>query len=102
MLVADGRDDRHGTCGDRTHEPFVAEREQVFEASTAAGEHDDVDFGRGADIAQGVDHCGRGERPLHVRLCDDDPCGREPGGNRREDVAFRRGVVPGDEPDASR
>jgi hypothetical protein len=42
--VADRGDDRHRAGCDRAQEPLVAEREQVLEASTAAGEDDDVDL----------------------------------------------------------
>ena len=46
LLVTDRGDDRDRAGGDRAHEPFVAEREEVLEAPAAAGEDDDVDLGR--------------------------------------------------------
>src|SRR3954451_6022126 len=43
LFVSDGRHHRYRRGRDRADESLVAEREQVFEASAAAGEHDDVD-----------------------------------------------------------
>ena len=93
LLVADGRDDRHGAGGDRPHEALVGEREQVLEAAAAAREHDDVDSGSAQTAAERVDDRGGGARALHVRLGDEHVRRREARRDRRQHVALRGGVV---------
>ncbi len=70
LLVADRGDDRHRALGDRPHDAFVRERQQVLEAPAAAREHDHV----GAALAEVADR-GRDRRSraraLHVRLGDE-------------------------------
>ena len=100
--MADGRDDRHRAGGERADEPLVAEREEILEAAAAAGEDDDVDLGRVADLAERLGDRGGGARALDVGLGDEDPGGREARGDRGQHVSLRRGVVARDEPDASR
>ena len=100
--MADGGDDRHRARGDRADEPLVAEREQILEAAAAAREHDHVDAGLRAELAQRVDDALRGARALDVRLGDEHVRRREAGLDRRDHVALRGGVVAGDEPDPAR
>jgi hypothetical protein len=85
-----------------THEPLVAEWEQILEAAAAARQHDDVHLGRSGDFAQRFDHGVRGERALDEGLRDEDARGRKAGGDRCKDILLRRCVVTGDEPDAAR
>src|SRR4030095_4710959 len=73
--------------------------EQVLEAAAPAGQHDHVDPARRADLAQSLDHRGRGERPLDERLGDEDPRRWEPRRDRGEHVAFGGRVASGPEPD---
>lgn len=51
LLVTDGRDDGHGAGRDRPHDGLVAERQQVVEAASAAGDDDDIYRGVGCDPA---------------------------------------------------
>ena len=99
--MPDRGDDRHRAIGDRAHEALVAERQQVFEAATAAGEHDHVDPWRVAQRSQRADDLECRPRALHVRLGDEYVGGWETGLDRGQDVALRRRVVARDEPDSA-
>ena len=52
LLVADGRDYGHRTARHRADESLVAERKQVLEAASAAGEDKDVDAGFPDDVRE--------------------------------------------------
>jgi hypothetical protein len=102
LLVADGGDERHRAGRDRADEALVAERQEVFEAAAAASQDDDVDLRGGAELLERFDHRHRGAWPLDVGLRDKHARGREAAGDRGDDVAFRRRVVSGQEPDPAR
>ena len=67
---------RRARC-DGTHEPLVAEREEILEAAAATAEDDHVDAGLRADGAESVDDASRGARSLDERLGDEQARGRE-------------------------
>ena len=100
--MPDRGDDGHRTGGDRPHEPLVAEGEQVLEAAAAPRDDDHVDLRLAAECAQRLDHGPGGARALHVRLADEHVRRRKTGGDRRQHVALRGRLVPGDEPDPPR
>jgi len=83
------------------HDALIGEREQIFEAAAAAREHDHVGAAPAEVADRGADRSGR-TRPLHVRLRDQDVRGRKTLDDVGEDVALRRRVVAGDEPDQAR
>ena len=102
LLVAHGRDDRHGGRGDCADEALVAEREQVLEAAAAAREDDHVDVRLLGERAERVDDPERGPRALDVRLGDENVRRGKPALDRRDDVLLRGCVVAGDETDPPR
>ena len=53
--MADGRDDRSLGGVDRSYQGLVAEGEEVFQGTAAAGDDDDVDGGVGVELGQGRD-----------------------------------------------
>ena len=95
-------DQRYRAGRDRANEPFVAERQQVLEATAAAREHDHVDLRRRAELVESVGHRLCRERSLHVGLGDENPSGGETPGDGRQHIPLRSGVVPRDETDATR
>ena len=99
--MADGGHDRHGARRDRAHEPLVRERQQVLERAAAACEHEHVDAAR-AEILDRGRHGDRCARALHVRLRDDDVCGREARRDRGQHVALGGCVVARHKPDQAR
>ncbi len=50
-FVADRADDRSAALRGGPHHRLVGERQQVFDAATAARDHDDVDLGIGVECA---------------------------------------------------
>ena len=98
LLVADRADDRHRAVGDRPHETFVAERQQILEAA-AASRHDDHVDAFAAERAQRLDDRTRGARALDVGLRDEHVRRREAGRDGGQDVALGGGVVAGNEAD---
>ena len=101
LLVADRADDRNRAAGDGSHDPLVAEREQVLEAPTASGEDDDVHLRLAADRTQRLDDGEGSARPLDEGLGDDDPRGGNLACTAGDHVTLRGGVVPRHEADAS-
>ena len=102
LLVADGRDDRHGAGGERADDGLVAEGQQVLEAAAAARHDDDVDQRVGRDAPErGGDArpCGR---TLHAGLGDDDVRRGEAGADAGHDIASRRRVGARDHADGAR
>ena len=101
LLVADCRHDRHGARRDGSHDAFVRERQQVFEAAAAARQHEHVDASP-AQLADRLDDRSRRPRPLDVGLGDDDVRRREALNDVSEHVTLRRSIVSGDEADQPR
>ena len=68
--MADCGHDGHGTGDDGAHEPLVAEREQILEAPSSAGEHDHVDGGLRGDRLESSSDLSCRVRPLDACLGD--------------------------------
>src|SRR6266508_4233457 len=99
LLVADGRDHGHGAARHGADESLVAERQQVLEAASAAGEDDDVDAGLPDDVPERSRESRSGARSLHVCLRDDDLRRGEASRDGGDEVALRRGLVAGHQSD---
>ena len=50
-FVADRADDRSAALGGGPNHRLIGEGQQVFDAATAAGDHDDIDLGIGVECA---------------------------------------------------
>ena len=58
LLVPDGRDDRHRAAREGPNDALVAERQEIFEATAAASDDDDVDAGCAASARERGDRRG--------------------------------------------
>src|SRR6266508_1831774 len=99
LLVADGRHHWHGTARHGADESLVAERQQILEAASAAGQDDDVDAGFPDDVRERSRESRGGAWSLHICLREDDLRGGEASRDGGDEVALRRSLVAGHQGD---
>ena len=100
--MADGGHDRHATPGDGAHDLLVAERQEILEAPSAAGDDDDVDVRMGGEsVERRHDRLGS-SLPLDACFADHDPRGSKALPDRRQEVSAGGSVCPGEGPDRAR
>ena len=98
-VVPDGADDRGARGGDRPQHRLVAERQEVLDAATAAGDDDDVDLRVGVELGEGRGDLGHRVRALHGDLADLEAGGRPAAQGVLDDVALGGAGPPADEAD---
>ena len=101
LLVPDRGDDGDPRGDHGTDEAFVAEGQQVLDASTAAGDDDDVHVGLSVEILEGLDDGRDCSRSLDRHLADDEVDAGPAQASVDRDVAQRGARSTRDETDAT-
>ena len=93
-VVADGAHDRRAGRRHGPDEGLVAERQQVLDPASAAGDDDDVDLGVRVELGECRRHLGDGGGALHGDLADLEARGRPAAAGVLDDVALGRAGPP--------